>query len=217
MPTNGAELEGDGVQITIQGLLNTYGLGFPMSSEEYNDMVAVFEKTFYDSASASLGDDQKVSQVKVLEIEGITSQVSEGSQRALQIVGGNGFQCTIVEQKQCCARDPPDGAGNPAQYCENLGCSVNDCRRVRFDIVAEQRPQQGGGNRKLQLQSEVDELYDAITQSITGQVNRGVFTLKLKENARRLCADSCTKPFARVTVTSVVFAPPTNIRREGLH
>jgi len=172
-------------------------------------MVTVFDQTINESASASLSDNQMVIQVKVLEIEGITSQFSGGSQRELQFVGSNTFQCTIVKQKQCCEREPPQGAGNPAQYCESLGCNINNCRRVRFDIVSAQLSQQRS-NRKLQSQREVDELYTAVTQSITQQINSGAFTSRLKENARR-CGDSCAKPFSRVTVTSAVFAPPTDI------
>lgn len=206
-PTKG--MEADGVQITIQGLLNTYGLMFPLSSEGYDRMVVVFEKTIYESASATLGDNQMVTQVRVLEIEGITPQFSGESRRELQNVDNNTFQCTIVEQQQCCAREPPKGQGNPAQYCESLGCSMNQCRRVRFDVVAEQLPPQGS-SRKLQSQNVVEELYAAITQSITDQINSGAFTIRLKENAR-LCGDSCMKPFTRVTVISAVFAPPTLI------
>ena len=203
------EVDADGIQITIQGLLNTYGLMFPLSSEGYDRMVAVFEKTIYESAGASLGDNQMVTQVRVLEIEGITPQFSGESRRELQNVDSNTFQCTIVEQQQCCAREPPKGQGNPAQYCESLGCSMNQCRRVRFDVVAEQLPPQGS-SRKLQSQNVVEELYAAITQSITDQINSGAFTIRLKENAS-LCGDSCMKPFTRVTVISAVFAPPTLI------
>ena len=206
-PTKG--MEADGVQITIQGLLNTYGLMFPLSSEGYDRMVAVFEKTIYESASASLSDNQMVTQVRVLEIEGITPQFSGESRRELQNVDSNTFQCTIAEQQQCCAREPPKGQGNPAQYCESLGCSMNQCRRVRFDVVAEQHPPQGS-SRKLQSQNVVEELYAAITQSITDQINSGAFTIRLKENAS-LCGNSCMKPFTRVTVISAVFAPPTLI------
>ena len=213
MPTEG-EAEGGGIQITIQGLLNTYGLGFPLSSEGYEDMVTVFDQTIYDSASASLSDNQMVIQVQVLEIEGITSQFSGGSQRELQSADSNSFQCTIDKQKQCCEREPPRGAGNPAQYCESLGCNMNDCRRVRLDIVAEQMSQQGS-HRKLQSQTDVDELYTAVTQSVTQQINMGAFTIRLKENASR-CGDSCAKPFSRVTVTSAVFAPPSDITIQTL-
>jgi len=202
--------EGKGVEITIQGLLNTYGLNFPMSSEGYDAMVTVFDKTIYDSASLSLDDNQMVIQVRILEIEGITPQFSGGSRRELQNIDSNSFQCTIVKQQQCCERDPPQGSDNPAQFCESLGCNINDCRRIRVDIIAEQLSRQGR-NRKLQSLSEVDELYTAITESITQQVNSGAFTIRLKENASR-CGDSCATLFSGVTVMpNPVFAPPTDI------
>jgi len=206
MPTVESESNAEGVQISIPGLLNTYGLGFPFSTDCYDDMVTVFDQTINESASVSLNDNQIVMQVKILEIEGITSQFSGGSQRELQSVGSNTFQCTIVKQMQCCEREPPQGAANPAQYCESLGCNINDCRRVRFDIVAAQLSEQGS----IQLQSEVDNLYTAVTQSMIQQINSGAFTIRLRENANRY-GDSCAQPFLKVTVTSSVFAPPTDI------
>ncbi|KAL7491379.1 hypothetical protein ACHAWT_001904 [Skeletonema menzelii] len=147
-----------------------------------------------------------VMQVRILEIEGITPQFSGGSRRQLQSADSNNFQCRVDKQKQCCEREPSEGLENPAQFCENLGCNINDCRRIRFDIIAEQL----SSDKQLQSQGQVDELYTAITESITQQIDSGAFIILLKENAHQ-CGVSCTKPFLRVSVTSVVFAPPTDI------
>jgi hypothetical protein len=207
------------VKITFEGLMNTYGLMPPTSREEYNAMVKVLEQTIMDTARAPLKNNQRIIQVKVFEIEGITPQ-SVDSFRQLQSVDGasfdgNSFQCAFVERKQCCAREPPQGAGNPAQYCESLGCSIDDCRRVRFDIVAEQLLEQGS-NRKLQsitdpsTQRIVNELYTTITQYLIQQVNSGAFTNSLRANVR-YCNSLCLKTMADVTVTGVVFGPPMDI------
>jgi len=208
MPTKEPEVEGEGIQITVQGLLNTYGLGFPLSSEGYDAMVNVFDLTIHESSSTSLADNQIVIQVKILEIEGITSQFLGGSRRELQNFDTNSFQCTIVEQKQCCEREPPSGSENPAQFCESMGCNINDCRRIRFDIIAEQFSRRKSNN--LQPQSEVDELSTAITESTTRQINSGAFTFHLRENGGQ-CGDSCSQAFSIVAATSAVFAPPTDI------
>ena len=211
---------GQTIKITIEGLMNTYGIMLPLSHEEYNHMVTVLEQTIMDTARAPLGNNQKVSQVKVLEIEGITSQLPGDSQRGLQNVdsnsfGGDIFQCTFNERKQCCARDPPDGAGNPAQYCESIGCNINTCRRVRFDIVAEQLLVDQG-RRNLQsitdtaTQNIVNDLYTTITEYMIKQVNNGSFTNSLRANIR-YCGDLCVKTMADATATDVVFGPPMDI------
>ncbi len=208
MPTKDQEEEVKGVRITVQGLLNTYGLGFPFSSEQYDAMVTVFAQTIYESASVSLADNQMLMDpVRILEIEGITPQFSGGSRRQLQNADSNSFQCRIDKQKRCCEREPTQGSENPTQFCESLGCNINDCRRIRFDIIAEQN----SFDRQLQSQqSQVDELYTTITKSITQQIDSGAFAILLKENASQ-CGEMCIKPFARVSMISAVFAPPTDI------
>lgn len=210
---------GQTVRITIDGIMNTYGIMFPTSRSEYDAMVTVLEQTIMDTARAPLRNNQRVAQVKVLEIEGITP--SGNSFRQLQSdssgLGGNSFQCTLFsERKECCARDPPQGELNPAQYCESLGCNINDCRRVRFDIVAEQLLDHGRNRRNLQsvtdpaTQRVVNDLYSTITTYMIEQVNSGAFTNSLRFNVQ-YCGDICKNTLADTTVTSVVFAPPMDI------
>jgi len=216
----------ESVRITIPGLMNSYGILFPSSRAEYDAMVRVLQLTLYDTARASLYNNQKVTEVNIIEIEGITPQMSTDFRRELQSANGdnNSFeedtgssQCAFQERQQCCSRDPPPGQGNPAQYCESLGCNFNTCRRIRFDIVAEQLlEQQGGMNRNLQsnadvsIQLIVDNLYNSITQYITEQVESGDFTISLRENAR-YCGGVCLSTLADATVTDVDFAPATDI------
>ena len=182
-------------------------------------MVTVLEQTIMDTARAPLRNNQRIIQVKVLEIEGITPQPG-ASFRQLQSAdgtsaGGNSLQCTFEERKQCCTRDPPQGAGNPAQYCDSLGCNINDCRRVRFDIIAEQLLDQASNMKPQSItdpstQRIVNELYTTITQYLIRQVNSGAFTASLRANVR-YCSALCQNTMADVTVTGVAFAPPMDI------
>jgi len=207
------------VKFTFDGLMNTYGIKPPTSRDEYNAMVTVLGQTIMDTARAPLKNNQRIIQVKVLEIEGITPQ-SVDSFRQLQSVDGNSFdgnsfQCTFVERKKCCARDPPQGAGSPAQYCTSIGCNISYCRRVRFDIVAEQLLDQGCDGKLQSImdpstQRIVNELYNTITQYLIQQVDSGAFTNSLRANVR-YCNALCLQAMADVTVTGVVFGPPMDI------
>ena len=203
-----SEYTGETVQITIPGLMNSYGIKFPKSREEYDAMVRVLQQTIYDTARASLYVNQMVTAVKVIEIEGITPQRS--TRRELQSDEETGsFECTFQQRRSCCARDPPLGAGNPAQYCESLGCNLNNCRRIRFDIVAEQLLEQGM-NRNLQsifevsTQRAVNDLYNTITLYMTEQVENEEFTISLRKNAY-YCGDVCLNTMADATVMNVEF------------
>jgi hypothetical protein len=194
--------------------MNSYGIKFPKSREEYDAMVRVLQQTIYDTARASLYVNQMVTAVKVIEIEGITPQRS--TRRELQSDEETGsFECTFQQRRSCCARDPPLGAGNPAQYCESLGCNLNNCRRIRFDIVAEQLLEQGM-NRNLQsifevsTQRAVNDLYNTITLYMTEQVENEEFTISLRKNAY-YCGDVCLNTMADATVMNVEFLPPTDI------
>ena len=209
------------VRITIQGLMNTYGIEFPTSREEYDALVQVLQRTIYETARASLYMNQKVTEVNIIEIEGITPQEETTNNffhRLLQSANGNdsfkaetgSAQCTFQKRQQCCSRNLP-GAGNPAQYCESLGCNFNTCRRIRFDIVAEQQlEKQGQSVTDSYTQRIVENLYNTITQYMTEQVDSGDFTISLRENAND-CGEVCRNTLADATVTDVDFRPATDI------
>jgi len=224
-PTNeqpDSEYTRETVRISIPSLMNSYGIAFPTSREEYDALVRTLQQTIYQTAKAPLNNNQKVTEVKIIEIEGITPQ-EPNFHRQLQSVNENNniqgtgsLQCTFEERQECCSKDPPPGKGNPVQYCQSLGCDFNTCRRIRFDIVAEQLLVEQGRNRKLQsitddsIQSIVDNLYNSITSFMTEQVKSGEFTMRLRGNAH-YCGDVCLSTLADASVTNVDFAPATDI------
>lgn len=202
--------------MTIDGMMNTYGLKRPTSREEYDAMVKVLAQTIMDNSRAPLKNNQRIIQVNVLEIEGITPQSGDSSRQLQSIDGaslaGNSFQCAFAERKQCCARDPPQGAGNPAQYCDSVGCNINGCRRVRFEIIAEQLLESGSNQSIMDPSTQriVTELYNTITNYLIQQIESEAFTDSLRANVR-YCNALCLNTMLDVTVTDVVFAPPTDI------
>lgn len=219
-PTPGNERKT--VRITIQGLMNSYGIAFPTSRDEYDALVRTLQQTIYDTARASLYINQKVIGVKIVQIEGITPEESEFRRHLQSSVNGKNnveeigsLQCTFQERQQCCDRNLPVGQENPVQYCQSLGCNFKTCRRIRFDIVAEQLLEQGS-NRKLQsvtdtsTQNVVDNLYNTITSYMTAQVEGGEFTISLRENAK-YCGEVCLATLADASILGVVFAPATDI------
>ena len=200
------------VQITIKGLYNSYGIQFPSSRAEYDAMVAVLQRTTYDTARASNYNDQRINGVDVVKIEGITPEESTFFRRKLQVVDST---CTFEERRECCFNP---GAGN-AGFCTSLGCNINLCRRLRIDIIAQQAllPAEGtNGNRNLQsvtdayVQDVAMNLYNTITQYMTEQVESGAYTVSLRETAIR-CGDICLNTMADATVTDVEFLPPDDI------
>eukprot|EP00984_Skeletonema_dohrnii_P006241 scaffold2241_cov126-Skeletonema_dohrnii-CCMP3373.AAC.4 len=226
-PTNeqpDSEYTRETVRISIPGLMNSYGIAFPSSREEYDALVRTLQQTIYQTAKAPLDNNQKVTEVKIIEIEGITPQDQEPNfRRQLQSVNENtniqgtgSLQCTFQERQECCSKDPPPGKGNPVQYCNSLGCDFNSCRRIRFDIVAEQLLIEQGRNRKLQtitddsIQNIVENLYNSITSFMTEQVESGEFTMRLRGNAH-YCGGVCLSTLADASVTNVDFAPATDI------
>eukprot|EP00985_Skeletonema_marinoi_P033171 scaffold40656_cov241-Skeletonema_marinoi.AAC.1 len=50
------------VRITIDGVMNTYGLKLPESLEEYNAMVTVLAQTIMDTSRAPLKNNQRIIQ-----------------------------------------------------------------------------------------------------------------------------------------------------------
>ena len=90
MPTKDQEEEANNistVRITIDGIMNTFGLKLPTSREEYDTMVLVLAQTIMDTSRAPLKINQRIVGVNVIEIEGITPQ-SRDSRRQLQSVDG---------------------------------------------------------------------------------------------------------------------------------
>ena len=220
--------------------MNSYGIVLPTSREEYNALVETLEQTIFDTARASLYIYQKVVEVNIVEIEGITPREDRGkkdeqknyrnfvndAEAGVEVVraedGGDveetgSLQCTFQERQQCCSRDLPPGEESPVKYCKSLGCNFDSCRRIRFDIKAEQLLTESGGSGELQssatdnsMQTIVDNLYDTITSYVTEQVDSGDFTIDLRENAK-YCGGMCLVTLADASVTNMDYLPANRI------
>ena len=201
-------------------MMNSYGIEFPRSRAEYDALVRTLQRTIFETARASLYNNQNLIEVNVVEIEGITPKESDDFRRQLQsssAIGNNvqNLACSFRDRQQCCSRNLPVGQESPIQYCQSLGCNFKTCRRIRFDIVAEQLLEDES-NRKLQsvtdtsTQNVVANLYKTITSYMTEQVESGEFTISLRDNARR-CGEVCLATLADATITDVIFLPATDI------
>ena len=213
-PTNNQiQTNNERLRITIPGLMNSYGIMFPQSREAYEALKRTLQQTIFDTARASLYINQKVTQVNIIEIEGITpkreSMNNNNFHRQLQGMDEEeigSMQCMFQERRECCSRNPPLGEDDPEEYCESLGCEIDSCRRIRFDIVAEQLIDDDSNS----LQSIADNLYDTITPYMTERIDNGNFTIDLRETAR-FCGGICLSTLIDASVMEVDFGRATDL------
>ncbi len=182
----------ESLRFSIASLMYSTGIDFPTSREEYNALVETLERTIFDTARAPLYIYQKVVEVKIIEIEGITPREDRVKRKEEM-----NFRRRHLQRRNDDDEEEEEEEGGS--------------RRIRFDIVAEQRLTDDlESAEENSMQAIVDNLYDTITSYLTEQVESGQFTIDLRENAIR-CGRLCLSTLADASVTNVAFLPASDI------